>query len=553
MKKILMIGTGGTIASKWTEDGLAPGLTSEDILSYIPQVKDVCEVSTLQVCNIDSTNVTPKHWVMLSKVIEEQYDKYDGFVICHGTDTLAYTAAALSYMIQNSNKPIVITGSQKPINMDVTDAKTNLLDSFIYAADEESQDVNIVFDGKVIVGTRAKKERAKSYNAFSSINFPYPAVIQDGRVIRYLQTVPYTGAVRFYHEMKNSVYVLKVIPGMNPDILGYIFDKYDAIVIESFGVGGLPESVMERFYQEMSAWISRGKIVVMTTQVANEGSNMTVYEVGKKVKQDFNLIEAYDMTLEATITKLMWLMGLPKMKYTKFKELYYTMVNHDILFTKKEKKKQWEYLFFDLDGTLTDPKEGITKSVAYALQRFGIETEDLDSLCKFIGPPLKESFQKYYGMNDEEGDRAVELYREYFRPYGVYENKVYEGIDNLLAGLKEKGKCLVVASSKPTVFVETVLEHFNLRKYFTVVVGSELDGRRVKKGEVIAYAMQEAGVTDESQVVMIGDREHDIIGAKENRIASIGVTYGYGSRKEHEAAGADRIAESVQDLAKLLG
>lgn len=336
MKKILMIGTGGTIASKWTENGLAPGLTSEDILSYIPQVKEVCQVSTMQVCNIDSTNVTPDHWIMLARVIEEQYERYDGFVVCHGTDTLAYTAAALSYMIQNSEKPIVITGSQKPINMDVTDAKTNLLDSFIYAADDQSQDVTIVFDGKVIVGTRAKKERAKSYNAFSSINFPYPAVIQDQKVIRYLPTIPYKEKVTFYHEMCNSVYVLKVLPGMRPEILGYIFETYDAIVIESFGVGGLPASMMERFYQEMQAWISRGKIVVMTTQVANEGSNMTVYEVGKKMKQDFNLIEAYDMTLEATITKLMWLMGLPKMKYSKLKEMYYTTINHDILFTKNE-------------------------------------------------------------------------------------------------------------------------------------------------------------------------------------------------------------------------
>lgn len=334
-KKILMIGTGGTIASKQTENGLAPGLSSEDILSYIPQVEQVCDVETLQVCNIDSTNVTPKHWTMLAKTIEEHYDKYDGFVICHGTDTLAYTAAALSYMIQNSSKPIVITGAQKPINMDVTDAKTNLLDSFIYASDEESQDVKIVFDGKVIVGTRAKKERAKSYNAFSSINFPYPAVIQDQRVIRYIPSIPYEENVRFYHDMRDNIYVLKLIPGMKADILSHIFENYDAIVIESFGVGGLPESIVEEFYHEMSNWIERGKIVVMTTQVANEGSNMTIYEVGKKVKQDFNLIEAYDMTLEATITKLMWLMGLPKMKYEEFKKKYYTMVNHDILFTKK--------------------------------------------------------------------------------------------------------------------------------------------------------------------------------------------------------------------------
>ena len=335
MKHILMIGTGGTIASKQTADGLAPGLSSDDILSYIPQVKNVCHVDTLQVCNIDSTNVTPAHWTLLSKTIEENYDKYDGFVIAHGTDTLAYTAAALSYMIQNSSKPIVITGAQKPINMDVTDAKTNLLDSFIYASDDESQDVNIVFDGKVIVGTRAKKERAKSFNAFSSINYPYPAVIQDQKVIRYIPSIPYKEAVTFYHNMHNSVYVMKLIPGMRSDMLTYIFQSYDAIVIESFGVGGLPDTIMKRFYFEMNEWIERGKIVVMTTQVANEGSNMTVYEVGKKVKQDFNLIEAYDMTLEATITKLMWLMGLPKMKYSQFQEKYYTMVNHDILFTKK--------------------------------------------------------------------------------------------------------------------------------------------------------------------------------------------------------------------------
>lgn len=213
----------------------------------------------------------------------------------------------------------------------------------------------------------------------------------------------------------------------------------------------------------------------------------------------------------------------------------------------------YQYILFDLDGTLTDPKVGITKSVAYALKSFGIEVEDLDSLCKFIGPPLKESFMKYYGMNSEDGDKAVETYREYFKPYGVYENEVYEGIQGLLARLSACGKHLVLASSKPTVFVETILEHFDLRKYFEVVVGSELDGTRVAKAEVIEYALRLADVTDKSQVVMIGDREHDVIGAKENGVASIGVTYGYGSREEHEACGADMIVESVGELAKALG
>lgn len=266
------------------------------------------------------------------KAVEDNYAYYDGFVICHGTDTLAYTAAALSYMIQNSAKPIVVTGAQKPINMDVTDAKTNLLDSFIYAADDDSQGVNLVFDGKVIVGTRAKKEHAKSYNAFSSINFPYLAVIQDGILVRYIPEIPCRHAVKFYYDMKDSVYVLKLIPGMKPDILSYLFEHYDCLVIESFGVGGIPQTLVQEFYQEMEKWSGKGKFVVMTTQVANEGSNMTVYEVGKKVKQDFNMIEAYDMTLEAVITKLMWLMGREEQNMQK---AFYTQINHDILFTKR--------------------------------------------------------------------------------------------------------------------------------------------------------------------------------------------------------------------------
>lgn len=330
-----MIGTGGTIASTQTEYGLAPGLGPADVLSYIPAVRQVCEVDAIQVCNLDSTNVTPQHWRLLVKSVEERYEEYDGFVICHGTDTLAYTAAALSYMIRNSSKPIVITGAQKPIQMDVTDARTNLLDSFIYAADDESQNVSIVFDGKVIAGTRAKKERAKSYDAFSSINFPYLAVIQEGMIIRYMREPICKEPVSFSYTMKDRVYVLKLIPGMYADILPYLFEQYDCLVIESFGVGGIPSTLVQEFYKEMKKWEGRGKYVVMTTQVANEGSNMTVYEVGKRVKQDFKLLEAYDMTLEAVITKMMWLMGKGISDYEKMKQEFYTEINHDVLFTKR--------------------------------------------------------------------------------------------------------------------------------------------------------------------------------------------------------------------------
>lgn len=332
-KQILMITTGGTIASMETEAGFSPGMSAEDILSYIPAVKQLCQVHTVQVCSLDSTNVTPAHWQLLVETIENNYEKYDGFVICHGTDTLAYTAAALSYMIQNSAKPIVITGAQKPIHMDVTDAKTNLLDSFIYAVDDESQNVSVVFDGKVIAGTRARKERAKSYHAFSSLNYPYIAVIQDGMLVRYIHEQPIESTVRFYHQMRESVCTLKLIPGMKADILPYLFSHYDCIVIESFGVGGIPQQLVPTFYEEMEKWASLGKLVVVTTQVASEGSHMTVYEVGKKVKRDFQLLESYDMTFEATIAKLMWLMGMEHESYEHLCEQFYRQINHDILFS----------------------------------------------------------------------------------------------------------------------------------------------------------------------------------------------------------------------------
>ena len=332
-KKILLICTGGTIASRKTQDGLAPQISAEDILSYVPGARNYADIDAVQVCNIDSTNMTPAHWQLLVETVEKNYEAYDGFVICHGTDTMAYTSAALSYMIQNSEKPIVITGAQKPIDMDITDARNNLLDSIIYAADDASRDVVIVFDGNVIAGTRAKKMRAKSYNAFYSVNFPELAVMRDGRIIRYIPQQPFQGPVTFYKELNDNVVVLKLIPGSRPDILGYLFNNYDCIIIESFGVGGIPEKLLAEFYGEMKRWLSKGKLVVMATQVVNEGSNMEVYEVGQKVKKEFNLIEAYDMTLEATVTKIMLLQKLWKNDYEKIREEFYRTINFDILYT----------------------------------------------------------------------------------------------------------------------------------------------------------------------------------------------------------------------------
>lgn len=330
MKKILVIGTGGTIASKQMGEGLSPALSAPEILTYVPEVEKLCEIDVLQICNIDSTNITPKIWIDIAGTIKKNYDFYDGFVILHGTDTMAYTSAALSYMIQNSRKPIVITGAQKPINIDGTDAKVNLRDSILYACDDYSQNIVLVFDGNVIAGTRAKKMMARSFNAFHSVNFPILARIQEKHIIRHIPYIPMRERVRFFLDLNDSVCVLKVIPGMREGMLEYLFENYDCIVIESFGVGGIPNNVLEKFYAEMEKWQKMGKFIVMATQVVNEGSNMEIYQVGQKVKKDFNLIEAYDMTLEATVTKMMVLLK----RYTSYSDLrraFYTEINYDIL------------------------------------------------------------------------------------------------------------------------------------------------------------------------------------------------------------------------------
>ena len=170
-KKILLIATGGTIASQISSDGLIPEIKADALVKFVPEIFQLCDVDAVQIYNIDSTNVTPKHWVELAKTIKDNYEKYDGFVVCHGTDTMSYTSAMLSYMVQHSPKPIVLTGSQQPINKEDTDGRINLRDSFLYASCDTASDVVIVFQGKVIAGTRAKKVRTKSFNAFTSVDF----------------------------------------------------------------------------------------------------------------------------------------------------------------------------------------------------------------------------------------------------------------------------------------------------------------------------------------------------------------------------------------------
>lgn len=212
----------------------------------------------------------------------------------------------------------------------------------------------------------------------------------------------------------------------------------------------------------------------------------------------------------------------------------------------------YDTILFDLDGTLTDPGEGITNSVAYALERYGIHNTDRRELYCFIGPPLLESFQKFYGLTYEQADQGVNYYREYYGTKGIFENKVIDGIPQLLEHLKAAGKRLIVATSKPEGYSNQILEHYGLAQYFDFVAGALMDNSRTDKAKVIAYAIEQCGITASDSVIMVGDREHDVIGAKKNGLACVGVLFGYGSAEELTAAGALKLAKDAKELEGIL-
>jgi L-asparaginase len=329
MKKILLIATGGTIASRAGNNGLVPAITSDELLKYVPEIRSFCEVTSTQIFNIDSTNVTPEHWLKIAGTIRESYDKYDGFVVCHGTDTMAYSAAAISYLVQNSPKPIVFTGAQKPIDKEDTDARINLRDSFLYATSDSASNVVIVFQGKVIAGTRAKKIRTKSYNAFESVDFPPLANIRDGKIINYIVNNK-SGQPIFYDAIDSRVGLLSLTPGMKGEILDAYFRLNDAVVMSGYGAGGIPEGDYYGFYEVIESWKNKGKTLAITTQVQHEGSDLSVYQVGQGIKKRFDILEGFAMTYESIITKLMWILGQTQ-DSEKIKELFYKTINYDLI------------------------------------------------------------------------------------------------------------------------------------------------------------------------------------------------------------------------------
>ena len=327
-QRILFITTGGTIASVHTPQGLRPVLSSDELLAHLPELNDLCIPETLALCSIDSTDLGQEHWLMMARAIQENYALYDGFIICHGTDTLAYSAAALSYLIQNADKPIILTGAQKPIWFDGTDSKRNLTDAFLYAC-RGCGGVQIVFNGRVILGTRARKTYSKSFRAFSSVNYPDLAVVQDEHLLQYIRCESRPRPL-FYDRLDPNVGLLKLIPGTEDALAEFMLDRYDGLIIESFGVGGLPEYDGGHLYDVVRRGVERGKLVVMTTQVPNEGSDLTVYHVGGHLKSTLRLLEAYDMTTEAAVAKLMWIMGQTR-EFSEVERLFYQPVAQDIL------------------------------------------------------------------------------------------------------------------------------------------------------------------------------------------------------------------------------
>ena len=244
MKKILLVATGGTIASVEDGRGLAPALGGEELARYVPEIADVCDFDVVQPMNIDSTNMRPADWMRIRDEIVDAYDAYDGFVVLHGTDTMAYTAAALSYLVQGSPKPIVLTGSQQPMASPFTDAKLNLYQSLLFAADDRSCDVSVVFGGAVIAGTRARKQSTMSFDAFTSVNFPEIALVRGERIVRAGSPATCAGvggAPRVYDSLNERVFVLKLTPEMNPSIFDLLKRDYDAVILETFGIGGIPD------------------------------------------------------------------------------------------------------------------------------------------------------------------------------------------------------------------------------------------------------------------------------------------------------------------------
>ncbi|HHW54775.1 MAG: asparaginase [bacterium] len=308
MKKILFITTGGTIASAPGKEGLAPAQSGEDLLQAVPGLARLCHIDIRPLLNMDSSNMQPENWVTIAEAAFLALDNYDGVVIAHGTDTMAYTAAALSFMLQKIKKPVILTGSQIPMGEAGSDAPGNIYDAFCVACDS-IPGVYVVFGGKVIRGCRASKIHTRDFQAFASINCSEVARVKAGQITyRQRPTQLAAGSPSLNTSLCPQVALLKLIPGTRPELLTAIKDLgYRGLVIEAFGLGGVPFQG-RNLLPGLEELVTAGLAVAITSQCLWGEADLSVYEVGRKALKT-GVIPAYDMATEALVAKLMWALG----------------------------------------------------------------------------------------------------------------------------------------------------------------------------------------------------------------------------------------------------